>query len=246
MSNLDFHAIVERFHTYQNPTSEGKLDRLIDYCGIEDGQNVLDIGCGKAWLLRRMNATFKISGVGVEIRETFLKEAQEHISAEAGRGDITLHQMPAGDFSADSHSFDVGMCIGASFAIGTFEEMISWLQPFIKPGGVMAVGDIYARYLPVPAESAVHFSGGSHRTLKDTAEFLNRDGRTLTGLIDSSLDDWDNYESLHWRAADLWARENPNHPGRDQFIERSEGFKLDHIRFDREALGWALFICRVP
>lgn len=50
MSDLDFHEIVEEFRTYQNPTSEEKLDRLIDYCAIEDGHSVLDPGCGKAWL----------------------------------------------------------------------------------------------------------------------------------------------------------------------------------------------------
>lgn len=46
--NFDFMAMVERDLTFQNPTSEAKLDLLIDYCGIADNQHVLDVGCGRA------------------------------------------------------------------------------------------------------------------------------------------------------------------------------------------------------
>jgi cyclopropane fatty-acyl-phospholipid synthase-like methyltransferase len=245
MSDIDYFTIVERHHTFQNPTSEQKLDRLIEYCGVADGHRVLDIGCGKGWLLHRMAARWAIEGVGVEVRQSFLAEAKKRIEGEPTKGRLVFHHSPAKDFHAPLASFDVALCIGASFAIGSFEMLIEWLAPFVKRGGVLAVGDIYARETPLPDECAVHFSGGAPRSLADTAARLNDGGLSLIGLIDSSLDDWDRYESLHWKAADEWLLANPTHPERERFIARHERAKLQHIRFDRRALGWALFVSRV-
>lgn len=246
MDILDYFTIIERFHTFQNPTSAEKLDRLIDYCGIKDGQRILDVGCGKGYLLRRIAEKFDVSADGIDLNPPFIEEANSGLRNTRLRGKVTFHQMPAREFSGKPEGYDVGMCIGASFAIGTFEEMLPWLRTFIRPGGVLAVGDIYARSVPVLPESAIHFAGGKIRTLQDTVDLLGEAGLTLTGLIDASLDDWDQYESKHWRAADLWARENPDHPYRAEFLERNEQFKHHHIHFDRDALGWAIFVCRVP
>src|SRR5215469_6053912 len=151
---LDYHVVVERRHSFQNPTSEEKLERLIASCGLQDGDRVLDIGCGKAWLLRRMAATHRIEGVGVELREAFLEEARAFIEREPGRGAITLIQTPALSYTAAPASFDVVLCIGASFAIGAFEAMLAWLKPFVRSGGILAVGDIYAVDRDIPKESA--------------------------------------------------------------------------------------------
>ena len=97
----------------------------------------------------------------------------------------------------------------------------------------------------MPAESAVHFSGGEARTLEQTAAFLNSGDLALTTVIDSSLDDWDAYESLHWYAAEAWMKENPDHPDRDEFYALSEQWKVNHILYDRQSLGWALYVCRL-
>jgi hypothetical protein len=123
--------------------------------------------------------------------------------------------------------------------------MLMWLRPFVKSGGVLGIGDIYARSLPVPPQSAVHFSNGAHRTLAATLDMLAGAGLKLIGLIDSSNDDWDEYESLHWMAADFWLRTNPDHPDRATFLAADKKFREDHLAFDRSALGWAIWVCRV-
>lgn len=245
MQLIDFFYVIERRHTFQNPTSERKLDRLIGYCGIDDGMRVLDVGCGKAWLLRRMAARHEIDGVGIELRSGFANEAREHIRRTPGKGSVTVHHMPAADYAAEPHRFDVGLCIGASFAIGSFEDMLAWLRPQIKPGGHLAIGDIYAKKSDLANDTAKHFSGGTVRNLWETVQILRGNGLELIGLIDSSLDDWDEYESLHWRAAGEWLRANGDHPDFDAFREFSETGQRRHLEFDRDALGWAMFVCRL-
>lgn len=246
MDFIDFITIIERDHTYQNPTSMAKLDLLVEYCQIEDGHRVLDIGCGKGWLLQRIAEQFAVKADGVELNPAFIKEGKDRLARAHLKGEIAFHQVPASQFAGELGTYDVCCCIGASFAIGTFEEMVAWLRRYVRPGGIMAIGDIYARKRSVPPQSAEHFCGGAVRTLQDTVQWLNREGMTLVGLIDSSQDDWDRYESKHWRAADAWARQNPNHPELHDFLERSERFKCNYLQFDREALGWALFVSRIP
>lgn len=245
MDILEYFTIVERYHTFQNPTSEAKLDRLIEYCQIEDGQRILDVGCGKGWLLQRIAERYAVRAEGVEVNPPFAEAGKERIAGSSLRGEIQYHVMPASDFRGEAGGYDVGLCIGASFAVGTFEQMVEWLRQYVRPGGVLAIGDVYTRHASIPSESEEAFSGGAVRSLADTAGHLNRDGMTLVGLIDSSLDDWDRYESLHWRTADEWARANPDHPELQEFLQQTERFKMNHLRFDRESLGWAIFVSRM-
>lgn len=240
VNRFEFYGIVERFHTIQNPTSAAKLDQMIEYCGISDGQKILDIGCGKGWLLHRLAEKHSIQGVGVDRHPGFIEVARHRHSEH-----LTFHELDARSFADGIGSFDVAMCIGASFAIGTFEELVPWLRRFVKPGGVMVVGDIYAKTYELTEQSARHFSGGKLRSFAETCDALNSDGLRLVGLLDSSADDWDRYESMHWSAAEAWLDENPEHPDREAFLRLSENEKMDHIRFDRDALGWALFVCRL-
>ncbi|MCR9276513.1 MAG: methyltransferase domain-containing protein [Pseudomonadaceae bacterium] len=245
MKLTDFFSIIEANHTFQNPTSEAKLDQMISYCNVADGQRILDVGCGKAWLLRRLISRYAVQADGIEFIDSFADEADTLAAAQPSKGSLTITKADARTVSPKPAHYDLGLCIGASFAIGSFEEMLAWLRPQIRIGGMMAVGDIYARATPVPPESAKHFSGGAVRSLQDTAKMLDENGLRLVGLIDSSLDDWDRYESLHWHAADAWLQNNPDHPERNEFEALIEPFKRDHIHSDRESLGWSLFVCRV-
>jgi hypothetical protein len=122
--------------------------------------------------------------------------------------------------------------------------MLAWLQPYVRSGGVIAIGDVYAKTRSIPAESAEEFSGGALRSLQESAELMNREGLSLIGLIDSSTEDWDRYESAHWRVAEEWMRQNRDHPEYEEFRRQSEELKLKHLRSDREVLGWAIFVSR--
>ena len=82
MNRFEFFATIERYHTFQNPTSEEKLDLATSYCGIRNGMRVLDVGCGKGWLLTRLAKRFDIRVTGLEINPTFARLAEQRIAAE--------------------------------------------------------------------------------------------------------------------------------------------------------------------
>jgi cyclopropane fatty-acyl-phospholipid synthase-like methyltransferase len=244
MDIIDYFSIVERNHAWQNPTTAEKLDLLIDYCGFRDGDRILDIGCGKGWLLQRIAERYAVRADGIDMATAFIGEGGSRIASARLRGSIALHRMPASEFKGPHQAYDACLCIGASFAIGSFEQMFSWLRKYLRPGGVMAIGDVYARKTPLPKEAEEAFSGGAVRTLQDTIEILERDGMNLIGLIDSSVQDWDHYESLHWQVADAWMRDHENHPERNDFQRMSVQLKREYLSVHRDNLGWAIFVGR--
>ena len=69
---------------------------------------------------------------------------------------------------------------------------------------------------------------------------------TTTALIDSSLDDWDRYETLHWRAVDEWLAANADDPDGEQIRARHEHAKGAYLRFRRDLLGWAILVGAKP
>ncbi len=85
---------------------------------------------------------------------------------------------------------------------------------------------------------------GWSRPNKERVERLERAGLALTGVIASSDDDWDRYESLHWRAVEEWLAEHPDDPIAPEFRHRQESYRRDYIRTQRSSLGWAIFVGR--
>jgi SAM-dependent methyltransferase len=241
---FQFFATIERYHTIQNPTSEEKLDLAIRYCAVRDGMRILDVGCGKGWLLRRLAKQFDIQATGLEINRTFAAEAHRLAAEENLTDRVRIVQGPALEFQPEPESFDVVMCIGASFALDGFEPALDWMGRAAKRGGMIALGEVFAKELPYPAEVP---RGGRadldypERSLLTTVETMRAHGMPLRGLIEASADDWDRYHSLHWQAGMDWALENPGHPDAAR-LNDTAGMRLDLL--DRRYSGWAIFIAR--
>ena len=77
-------------------------------------------------------------------------------------------------------------------------------------------------------------------SLGETVARFERAGFAVTGLIAASGDDWDRYESLHWRAIEEWLAEQPD----DEFRAKHTGYRRAYLRYERELLGWAIFVGR--
>jgi hypothetical protein len=80
--------------------------------------------------------------------------------------------------------------------------------------------------------------------LEGTVERFERSGVATTGLIAASDDDWDRYESRHWRAVEEWFAESPQHPDAEDIRARHELNRGEYIRTNRALLGWAIFVGR--
>ena len=124
MDPLNYWAIAERDIEIQNPITDRKLRLLDDYCDIGDGLSVLDIGCGKAWLMRQWAERYAIDGVGIDVNARFLEAARRKPPA---KGRLTFHNSAVKSFPVGRESYDIVLCLGASFAIGEVPDALEWM-----------------------------------------------------------------------------------------------------------------------
>ena len=138
MDQLNYWAIAERDIEIQNPVTDRKLRLLDDYCDIRDGLSVLDIGCGKAWVMRQWAERFTIDGTGLETNPKFLEAAKRKAPA---RGKLQFVEGPADRFKPQPASYDVVICLGAAFALGGFVQAMEWMSAATKPGATRLWSD---------------------------------------------------------------------------------------------------------
>src|SRR5205823_6630824 len=70
-------------------------------------------------------------------------------------------------------------------------------------------------------------------SLPETVARFESAGVRLTGIIAADQDDWDRYESLHWRAVEEWLAANQGHPDAAAIRDRhraSLAAYLEHLR----------------
>lgn len=236
MDPLHYWAIAESDIEIQNPITDRKLRLLDDYCDIRDGLSVLDIGCGKAWLLRQWAERHAIEGVGVDVNPRFIEVARRRPPA---RGRLTFHSRSMQNFEVAPESYDIVMCLGASFAIGDAPAALDWMERATKPGGTMVFGDLTTRQQPaVPRGEILPLEALAMMGV------VERHGAEVSATISASEADFERYASHHRHATLRWARANPTHPAHAEVLEKSRADWLHYQKTVRHLLGWTIFVGR--
>ena len=235
-----YHVVAESAHELQNPTSEEKLVLLGERLGLGPGSRVLDIASGRGGPALVLASTFGCTIEGIEIEPAFHAAAVEQ-AAEQGLSELlSFRVQDASSANLPSESYDAALCLGASFVYGGLPETVAALAPAVKPAGHVAVGEIFWRRLPLP-------EGYEDRelpltTLEGTARMFEAEGLPVVSVIESSEDDWDDYETLHWQTIERWLAENGDDVDAPEIRERYERQKWKYLRYQRELMGWAIFV----
>lgn len=234
MRQEDYWAIAEADIEIQNPVTDRKLRLLEDYCDIRDGIKVIDVGCGKAWLMRQWAERYDIVGTGLETNPAFVEFARNR---RAKRGAITYIEGPAENFVPEPASYDVALCLGATFALGGFVQAVEWMVRSVKTGGAVAVGDLSLKHRPAVA---MH----QHLPLDavELAAVMQRHGVEVSALISASDADFERYTSHHRHATIRWAIENKDHPDHDEVLTKSTADWTYYLKTIRPQLGWTIVV----
>jgi cyclopropane fatty-acyl-phospholipid synthase-like methyltransferase len=231
-------SIAEADIEIQNPVTDRKLRLLDDYCDIRDGLKVLDIGCGKAWMMRQWAERFSIDCTGLETNRHFIDFATAHAPK---KGTVQYIRGPAQSFRAAENSFDIVMCLGATFALGGLVETLDWMAAACKPGGSIVLGDMTLKHRPPSAGKEIL----PHDAL-DTIGIVERHGAEVSATISASDADFERYISHHRHSTLRWARENPSDPRQADVLARSRADWNYYLRWIRPHLGWTIFVGRKP
>ncbi len=235
-----YYVVAERDHEIQNPTSEKKLLLLGERLGLGPKSRVLDIASGRGGPALALARAFECTVEGVEIEPAFQAAAVERATA---RGLAHLVSFRLGDASREElgqASYDAALCLGASFVFGGLADTVEALAPAVRPGGYVAVGEPYWRRLPLPED--YEDREDPLTTLEGTVLVFETAGLPVVSVIGSSEDDWDRYETLHWRAVEEWLAESPGDPEAADVRAMHERSKRSYLRHGRELMGWAIFV----
>lgn len=235
-----WYAVAERDHTIQNPTSAEKIRLLGERLRLTPTTAVLDVACGKAGPAVVLAGEFGCRITAIERSPEFVEAALERVAAARLAERIEIVERDAADCAFDAERYDVAMCLGASFIWSGLPGTLDVLKPAARTGGYVVVGEPYWRRWPLP--DGVDDEG--FVSLADTARRVAAAGLELVGVIVSSEDDWDRYETLHWQAVEEWLADHPDDPDSYEFRERNARYRDEYLRRRRELLGWAIFVTR--
>jgi predicted O-methyltransferase YrrM len=233
-------AVAERDHELQNPTSAEKIRLLGERLRLRPDSQVLDIACGKCGPAVLLAREFGCRITGVERAPEFASAARERIAAAGLEQQVEVVEQDAASFTPATESYDVALCLGASFIWNGLEGTLAALVPAVRPQGHVVVGEPYWRRSPLPEG----IDDEDYVSLRDTARRFDTARLSVDTIIASSLDDWDRYETLHWRALEDWLAENSDDPDAAEFRARHESERDKYLSWQRELLGWAIFAAR--
>jgi SAM-dependent methyltransferase len=230
-----YHLVAERDHEIQNPTSEEKIRLLGNLLRLDSETAVLDIACGRGGPAIVLASEFGCRITGVERTPEFAAAARERLAKANLAERVDVVEADARDYPLGDEAWDVVLCLGATFIWEGLEGTLAALLPAVRSGGRLAVGEPYWRRDP-PGGTDLE----GYVSLDETVARFERAGLAATGLIAASPDDWDRYESFHWRAVEEWLAANPEHPEAPDLRREHEKHKRRHLTVRRDFLGWAI------
>ena len=247
MDRWKYFGITHRDHVVCNPTSSAKLDELVGLLPLQPQSRVLDIACGKAELLLRIADRHDASGVGVDISPYEYEAAKRRVATRGLESRIEIVELDGAKYDAEPHSFDLTMCIGATWVWGGYRGTIDALKKIVVPGGLIAIGEPFK--MKEPHADYIAAEPEFVPTLVTHAEnvvIAQEAGLTLLYALVSNPDDWDRYEGLQTLAAEQYALEHPDDPDVDELRKQRREVDAVHLKWARDTLNWAIYLFRAP
>ena len=235
-----YYIVAEASHEIQNPTSKEKLILLGERLELGPGARVLDVASGRGGPALVLAREFGCSIRGIEIAPEFHAAAVERVRKANLEEKVSFELADAADLVLEPGSYDAALCLGASFVFGSLAATVETLESAVRPGGYVAVGEPFWRWLPLPDDYADRRNPWT--TLEGTVVAFETSGLPVVSVIASSEDDWDRYETLHWQAVEQWLAVSPDDPDAAEIRARHEGGKRTYLRHGRELVGWAIFV----
>ena len=239
-----YYDITHKKHSDLNPMSKDKLNKLFLLLDLMPNSRVLDIGCGKGESLIRLVKLFNISGIGVDLSPYHSKDCKGNINKRVPSSDIKILEMDGAKYKPDENeTYDLSMCLGASWIYNGFKGTIEALKKMTKPEGLIIVGEPY--WLKEPDDEYLKMSGikkegfNSHYKNIDVGE---KEGLYCVYTLVSNHDDWDHYETLQWLATMDYVTDNPDDQDNPELLKRVKKAKMEYLLYGRDTLSWAIYV----
>ncbi|GAA2124705.1 SAM-dependent methyltransferase [Glycomyces algeriensis] len=236
-------VIAESTHRIHNPVDSRKLAQLGEALRLTPGARMLDLASGSGEMLCTWAHDHGISGTGVDISTAFVARAQAR-AVELGVADRC--EFVHGDAAAHvaSEPVDIAACIGATWIGGGTAGTVALLEQSLRPGGLMLIGECYWRQDP-PDEATLHGcyaeTKASFFDLPGLVEHFDSLDYDVVEMVLADQDSWDRYAAAQWLNIRTWLDENPGHELADEMRNVLRTGRANHVRYQRDYLGWGVF-----
>jgi cyclopropane fatty-acyl-phospholipid synthase-like methyltransferase len=242
-----YYHVTHAKHVFCNPTSAEKMDRLCGLLRLRPGSKVVDIGCGKGELMMRLARRYDVEAIGVDVSPFVIKELTEEVAKRGLDDKITVLLMDGAKFKPDApESFDLSICLGATWIWGDYRGTLIALKELVKPGGTIVVGEPF--WVLTPDKEYLKASG-IKKELFSESHYINVTKAEGLGLkciytMVSNQDEWDDYETRQWWAVDEYALSHADDQDMPEIVAKKERDKESYLKWERSGLGWAIYVFR--
>ncbi|WP_374771920.1 methyltransferase domain-containing protein [Streptomyces sp. NBC_01310] len=237
-------TIRESSHRICNPFTSEKLTILGQAISPSPGTRMLDLACGKGEMLSTWARDHGVAGTGVDISTVFIDAARGR-AAELGVADrVDFVHADASGHVADE-PVGIAACVGATWIGSGVAGTVELLRRSLVPGGMMLIGEPYWRREPED-QAAVE---GCHMARKDDLlplpellEQFSTLGCDVVEMVLADQDSWDRYVAAQWLNIRRWLDANPDNELADEMRAELATAPVQHARYQREYLGWGVFV----
>lgn len=239
-----FYDITHKYHDILNPSNPEKLDRLISLLKLDADAKVLEIATGKGELITQIIERYGVSGVAVDLSPDHSRDARARFAERIPEANLTFLEMDGAEYQPEKpESFDLTLCLGASWIWNGHHGTLAALKAMTKPGGLIAVGEPFWMEDPDPEFlKRAGYEKETFATHYENVKMGEEFGLNLIYTIVSDHYDWDNYYSLWWYAGEEYIRQNPDDPDLLAFKAWLADAKEQYLRWERDSLGWAIYL----
>jgi hypothetical protein len=148
--------------------------------------------------------------------------------------------------SCEQESYDLGICVGSTHALGGLETTLKVLKQLVRKDGYILIGEGYWKQRP-SADYLKALGDADESELKTHAE--NVKVAEELGLIPlwtyvANEDEWDEYEWLYSMSVENYCHDNPNDPDYEAMLQRIRTWRSTYLTWGRDTLGFGLYLFR--
>jgi hypothetical protein len=236
-------VIAESSHRIHNPVDSRKLAELGAALRLAPGAAMLDLASGSGEMLCTWSRDHGIVGTGVDLSSAFTARAKARAEELGVADQVAFVHGDASGYVA-TEPVDVAACIGATWIGGGTAGTVALLEQSLRPGGLMLIGECYWRLDP-PDEATVKGcyaeSKESLFALPGLFDHFDALGYDVVEMVLADQDSWDRYAAPHWLNIRRWLDDNPGHELYDEMRHKLDVERRNHVRYQRDHLGWGIF-----
>jgi hypothetical protein len=246
-----FTTIAHAGRRILGPIADDRLAALVERSTLSPGDQVLEIGCGKAALLVALLARWPdATAEGFDRNPWFLADGRA--AAEAAGGDVArrlslVETDVPGALIAD-RGVAMTVALGATGVYdGSQGGTLAGLAGATRPGGVIVFGD--GLWIREPSLDGLRAFGMARDDLVEGPDGFAALGLEL-GLEVLDVEvvseaEWDAYEAAYAEGIASWAATHLDDPDHDEFVARSAMMADSYRDWRRDAFGFAIGRFRV-